>query len=64
MSVSTYHDPAQSKVPYTDPTPLPGDVPKVEEIGTTSAPLKSAAFFIGGYCKEYNGMWYLYYLES
>ncbi|KAJ7739849.1 NADH dehydrogenase, alpha subcomplex, subunit 8 [Mycena metata] len=27
---------------------------KVEELGTTSAPLKSAAFFIGAYCKEYN----------
>ncbi|KAG7097480.1 hypothetical protein E1B28_004822 [Marasmius oreades] len=40
--------------PYTDPTPLPDDVPKVAELGVTSAPLKSAAFFIGAYCKEYN----------
>ncbi|KJA29586.1 hypothetical protein HYPSUDRAFT_126185 [Hypholoma sublateritium FD-334 SS-4] len=29
-------------------------VPHVEEVGLTSAPLKSAAFFIGAYCKEYN----------
>ncbi|KAK0461622.1 uncharacterized protein EV420DRAFT_1266392 [Desarmillaria tabescens] len=28
--------------------------PKVEEIGATSGPLKSAAFFIGAHCKEYN----------
>ncbi|KAL9539604.1 hypothetical protein MBANPS3_010172 [Mucor bainieri] len=39
---------------YVDPTPLPESVPKVDEIGATSAPLKSASFFIGQYCKEYN----------
>lgn len=33
----------------------PQDIPKVAELGTTSAPLKSAAFFLGAYCKEYNG---------
>ncbi|KAJ6486430.1 Ndufa8, NADH-ubiquinone oxidoreductase complex I 19kd subunit [Mycena vitilis] len=32
----------------------PQEVPKVAELGTTSAPLKSAAFFLGAYCKEYN----------
>lgn len=53
--MSTYRDPAQSKVPYADPTPLPEHVPPVAELGVTSAPLKSAAFFIGGHCKEYNG---------
>jgi len=41
--------------PYTDPTPLPDNIPKVPELGLTSAPLKSAAFFIGAYCKDYNG---------
>ncbi len=41
--------------PYKEPTPLPEDVPKVQELGVTSAPLKSAAFFIGAYCKDYNG---------
>ncbi|KAF8214172.1 NADH dehydrogenase, alpha subcomplex, subunit 8 [Mycena galopus ATCC 62051] len=30
------------------------EMPKVAELGTTSAPLKSAAFFLGAYCKEYN----------
>jgi NADH dehydrogenase (ubiquinone) 1 alpha subcomplex subunit 8 len=41
--------------PYVDPTPLPKNVPQVDEVGTTSAPLKSAAFFIGAHCKDYNG---------
>ena len=52
--MSRYLDPADSSKPYTDPTPLPADIPKVKELGVTSAPLKSAAFFIGAYCKEYN----------
>ncbi|KAH6914599.1 NADH-ubiquinone oxidoreductase subunit [Coprinopsis sp. MPI-PUGE-AT-0042] len=37
-----------------DPTPMPTNIPKVEEVGATSAPLKSAAFFIGAHCKEFN----------
>ncbi|EKM79993.1 NdufA8, NADH-ubiquinone oxidoreductase complex I 19kd subunit [Agaricus bisporus var. burnettii JB137-S8] len=37
-----------------DPTPMPEDIPKVPELGLTSAPLKSSAFFIGAYCKEFN----------
>ncbi|KAF9238815.1 Ndufa8, NADH-ubiquinone oxidoreductase complex I 19kd subunit [Melanogaster broomeanus] len=45
---------ASSSTAYKDPTPLPDSVPKVQELGVTSAPLKSAAFFIGAYCKEYN----------
>ncbi|KAI4521558.1 hypothetical protein EV122DRAFT_278134 [Schizophyllum commune] len=40
--------------PLDDPTPMPAHVPKVKELGVTSGPLKSAAFFIGAYCKEYN----------
>jgi NADH dehydrogenase (ubiquinone) 1 alpha subcomplex subunit 8 len=39
---------------FVDPTPLPDSIPKVDEVGATSAPLKSASFFIGQYCKEYN----------
>lgn len=50
-----YHDPSESAQPYKDPTPLPDNVPKVQELGATSAPLKSAAFFLGAYCKDYNG---------
>ncbi|EIN10491.1 NADH dehydrogenase alpha subcomplex subunit 8 [Punctularia strigosozonata HHB-11173 SS5] len=52
--MSTYISPRTSKSPYADPTPLPEAVPKVSELGATSAPLKSAAFFIGAHCQEYN----------
>lgn len=34
---------------------MPDHVPKVAELGITSAPLKSAAFFLGPFCKEYTG---------
>jgi NADH dehydrogenase (ubiquinone) 1 alpha subcomplex subunit 8 len=37
------------------PTPLPSSVPHVDELGVTSAPLKSASFFIGEHCKKFNG---------
>src|SRR4051812_5713856 len=37
-----------------DLTPLPDSIPKVKEIGTSSAPLMSAAYFIGARCKAYN----------
>nr|ODO04167.1 hypothetical protein L204_00522 [Cryptococcus depauperatus CBS 7855] len=39
---------------YVDPSPLPSNVPHVDELGVTSAPLKSASFFIGQHCKETN----------
>ncbi|KAL0950069.1 hypothetical protein HGRIS_010073 [Hohenbuehelia grisea] len=52
--MSTFQKGTVPTQPYKEPTPLPDHVPKVEELGTTSAPLKSAAFFIGAYCKEYN----------
>jgi hypothetical protein len=57
-------------MPYIEPASMPkghksqqcGDfgshfagVPSVKELGVTSAPLKSAAFFIGAFCKDYNG---------
>jgi len=54
--MSTFHDSSQAAQPYKDPTPLPDSIPKVEELGATSAPLKSAAFFIGAFCKDYNGV--------
>ncbi|KAK8123198.1 hypothetical protein PG984_011868 [Apiospora sp. TS-2023a] len=34
--------------------PLPDSVPKVKEVGATSAPLLSASFFIGARCRPYN----------
>lgn len=40
--------------PYIDPAPMPSSQPKVDELGVTSAPLKSASFFIGEHCKEVN----------
>lgn len=33
---------------------MPADVPKVDEIGTTSAPLLSASYFIGDRCNAFN----------
>jgi hypothetical protein len=44
-----------SQEKYVDPAPMPSEIPHVDEVGATSAPLKSAAFFIGAYCKEFNG---------
>lgn len=38
----------------TDNTPLPDHIPKVEEIGATSAPLLSASYFIGDRCRAFN----------
>lgn len=37
-----------------DPTPMPSDIPHVDEVGASSAPLKSASFFIGAKCAPYN----------
>ncbi|TIA87855.1 hypothetical protein E3P99_02904 [Wallemia hederae] len=39
---------------YVETSPMPKDVPHVDELGATSAPLKSASFFIGDKCREYN----------
>lgn len=33
---------------------MPADIPKVDEIGTTSAPLLSASYFIGDRCNAFN----------
>jgi hypothetical protein len=37
-----------------DTAPLPAEIPPVTEIGSSSAPLLSASFFIGARCKPYN----------
>lgn len=37
-----------------DKNELPKDIPEVEEVGATSAPLLSASYFIGSICKPYN----------
>ncbi|WAR57951.1 hypothetical protein PtB15_5B181 [Puccinia triticina] len=33
---------------------MPNEVPKVDELGVSSAPLKSASFYIGTFCKPYS----------
>ena len=57
-TMSTAQQGSYSRREYVDPTPMPSDIPHVDEVGATSAPLKSAAFFIGAYCKEYNGSFF------
>ncbi|ODQ79940.1 hypothetical protein BABINDRAFT_161604 [Babjeviella inositovora NRRL Y-12698] len=37
-----------------EPSPMPAHIPDVPEVGASSAPLKSAAYFIGARCKPYN----------
>ncbi|KAK4987906.1 ndufa8, NADH-ubiquinone oxidoreductase complex I 19kd subunit [Elasticomyces elasticus] len=46
--------PRFNKQVLIDTTPLPDDIPKVPEIGASSAPLLSASFFIGARCRAYN----------
>lgn len=53
--MSTAQEGSYSQQQHVDHTPMPSDIPHVDEVGATSAPLKSAAFFIGAYCKDYNG---------
>lgn len=37
-----------------DNNPLPKDIPQVDEVGATSAPLLAASYFIGDRCKPFN----------
>jgi NADH dehydrogenase (ubiquinone) 1 alpha subcomplex subunit 8 len=53
--MSSHRSAVFNDTPYVDPNPLPSSVPKIDELGVTSAPLKSAAFFIGSHCREVNG---------
>jgi hypothetical protein len=53
--MNSFHPGESSSHPFHEPAALPSSIPKVNELGATSAPLKSAAFFIGAYCKEFNG---------
>lgn len=54
LTMATHRGARFPSTPYVEPSQLPEDIPKVEEIGTTSAPLKSASFFLGSYCQKYN----------
>lgn len=53
--MASHRDAVFKDQPYTDPNPLPSSIPPIDELGVTSAPLKSASFFIGSFCKEVNG---------
>ncbi|ANB14670.1 hypothetical protein AWJ20_2275 [Sugiyamaella lignohabitans] len=52
--MSTTREPNSDYAAYVDQTPMPSHIPDVPEIGATSAPLKSASFFIGARCLPYN----------
>ncbi|ORY97664.1 putative NADH dehydrogenase 22K chain precursor [Syncephalastrum racemosum] len=52
--MTTHQDKGFTEKAFVDPTPMPEGIPHVDEVGATSAPLKSASFFIGQYCKPYN----------
>ncbi len=55
MSLHTQQNNTEAQDDIVDKSSFSGRVPDVDELGVTSAPLKSAAFFLGKYCKEYNG---------
>lgn len=47
-------EPAYKYVEAVDTKPAPSEIPSVPEVGATSAPLKSASYFIGARCGPYN----------
>ncbi|KAI9860969.1 MAG: hypothetical protein M1824_002735 [Vezdaea acicularis] len=47
-------EPRFNQAVLIDTTPLPDSIPKVKEIGASSAPLLSASFFIGARCRPFN----------
>ena len=52
-AMATHREAKNPTFSYVEPMPWPKDVPRVDEVGTTSAPLKSIAFFFGQFCKDY-----------
>ncbi|UZJ51596.1 hypothetical protein CBS101457_000916 [Exobasidium rhododendri] len=52
--MASYREARFPSTPYIEPSTGPSGQPKVEEVGTTSAPLKSASFFLGEHCAKYN----------
>ncbi|KAF2672052.1 hypothetical protein BT63DRAFT_476864 [Microthyrium microscopicum] len=51
---ATQREPRLATKELFDLTPMPDHIPKVTEIGSTSGPLMSAAFFIGARCRPFN----------
>ena len=52
--MATHRDAKFPGKPSLDPAPMPSSQPHIEGLGVTSAPLKSASFFIGEHCKDVN----------
>ncbi|WFD33005.1 ndufa8, NADH-ubiquinone oxidoreductase complex I 19kd subunit [Malassezia sp. CBS 17886] len=52
--MATHREAQNPSFSYVEPAPWPKDVPKVEEVGTSSAPLESISYFLGDYCRQYN----------
>ncbi|KAF8544459.1 NADH-ubiquinone oxidoreductase 20.8 kDa subunit [Trichophaea hybrida] len=52
--MATNREPIFTHAVLVDNTPMPDHIPKVQEVGASSAPLTSTAFFIGDRCKPYN----------
>jgi len=51
--MATHREANNPTFSYVEPMPWPKGVPKVDEVGATSAPLKSIAFFFGQFCQPY-----------
>lgn len=51
--MATHREAIFHSTPYVEPAPSPAGT-GVQEVGATSAPLKSASFFIGAHCKSFN----------
>ncbi|KAK0533371.1 ndufa8, NADH-ubiquinone oxidoreductase complex I 19kd subunit [Tilletia horrida] len=52
--MATHRDAKFPSKPYIESAPVPAEQGGLREVGATSAPLKSASFFIGEACKAYN----------
>jgi NADH dehydrogenase (ubiquinone) 1 alpha subcomplex subunit 8 len=52
--MATHRDANFPSTPYIEPAGAPASQPRVDEVGTTSAPLKSAAFFLAEHCRAVN----------
>ncbi|RKP26217.1 NADH dehydrogenase alpha subcomplex subunit 8 [Syncephalis pseudoplumigaleata] len=62
--MATPNDPFLATHEHRESRPMPPSVPAVDEIGATSAPLTSAAYFIGAHCQAYNEDFMLCKAES
>lgn len=58
------NEPVFKYVKAMDTSPMPDGIPDVPEVGATSAPLKSASYFIGARCLPYNDDFMLCRKES